>query len=83
MTDAALEAADLVTRKTTLARKLDEARRAAGLSHAEMARRMRTSRTQVYQLLGRNPVMTIDSVARAARTLGLDLELRLTPSPKT
>ena len=52
--------------------------RAAGVSQAEMARRMRTSRAVVRRLLDdKDPSVTLATINRAAVALGKQIELRL------
>ncbi len=54
-----------------------------GVTPAEMARRMRTSRPTVYRLL--DPAergATLDTLERASLALGMDLEIRLVPGTR-
>ena len=71
------------TRKKILADALRKAMKAQRVTPAEMARRMRTSRPTVYRLL--DPAergATLDTLERASRALGLDLEIRLVPGTR-
>ena len=73
-----LEEVKILTQKKDLARQLDQARRAGNVSISEMARRMRTSRMAVHSLLDPSrPIMTIDSLSRAADALGASLEMKV------
>jgi antitoxin HicB len=73
-----LEEVEILTRKKILARQLEEMRRVGKVSISEMARRMGTSRMAVHSLLDPGkPVMTIDSVSRAAAALGANFEMRV------
>ena len=78
-----LEEVRALTRKKILADALRKAMKAQGVSPAEMARRMRTSRPTVYRLL--DPAergATLDTLERASRALGLNLEIRLVPGAR-
>ena len=69
--------------KKVLARDIQQAMKAKGISPSEMARRMRTSREAVYRLI--DPArtgMTLDSLQRAAAALGLTLNISFEPSAK-
>jgi transcriptional regulator with XRE-family HTH domain len=75
-----LEEVRALTRKKILAEALRKAMKAQGVTPAEMARRMRTSRPTVYRLL--DPAergATLDTLERASLALGMDLEIRLVP----
>lgn len=49
-----------------------------GLSRAEMARRMRTSRTVLDRLLnGKTPSVTLQTLQKAAKVVGKRLRLEL------
>jgi antitoxin HicB len=51
---------------------------AAGITQSELARRMRTSRTQVARLLDpNNTSVQLDTLSRAARAVGRVLKLEL------
>ena len=75
-----------LTMKKLLSDALQKAMKTQKITAAEMARRMGTSRPTVYRLL--DPTergATLDTLERASRALGLDLEIRLVPSgrPRT
>ena len=73
-----LEEATAIAIKRVLAWDLQRAMRAAGVSQAEMARRMRTSRAVVRRLLDdKDPSVTLATISRAAIALGKQIELRL------
>lgn len=66
--------------KKVLAHDVKQAMKTKGISPAEMARRMRTSREAVYRLLDPTRTgLTLDSLQRAASALGLTLNIRLEP----
>jgi antitoxin HicB len=72
-----------LTRKKVLADALKKAMRAQNVTPTEMARRMGTSRPTVYRLL--DPAergATLDTLERASRALGLDLEIRFVPGAR-
>lgn len=78
-----LEEVRALTRKKVLADALQKAMKAQKVTPAEMARRMGTSRPTVYRLL--DPAergATLDTLERASRALGLDLEIRLVPAAR-
>jgi DNA-binding phage protein len=73
-----LEDVRALTRKKLLADALQKAMKKQKVTPAEMARRMGTSRPTVYRLL--DPAergATLDTLERASRALGLDLEIKL------
>ena len=73
-----LEEATAIAIKRVLAWDLQRAMRAAGVSQAEMARRMKTSRAVVRRLLDdEDPSVTLATISRAAIALGKRIELRL------
>ena len=73
-----LEEATAIAIKRALAWDLQRAMRAAGVSQAEMARRMKTSRAVVRRLLDdKDPSVTLATISRAAIALGKQIELRL------
>ena len=73
-----LEEATAIAVKRVLAWDLQRAMRAAGVSQAEMARRMKTSRAVVRRLLDeRDPSVTLATISRAAIALGKQVEFRL------
>jgi hypothetical protein len=64
--------------KRVLAYQLDAAMKEAGITKAELARRMKTSRTQVDSLLNpENVTFRMDSAMKAARAVGKRIELAL------
>ena len=76
-----LEEVRALTRKKILADALREEMKAQKVTPAEMARRMGTSRPTVYRLL--DPAergATLDTLERASLALGLNLEIRLSPT---
>ncbi len=70
--------------KSVLAYKLGEAMKAQDISKASMARRMKTSRSQLDRLLDPdNDSVTLQTLRRAASAVGMHLELELRPGSKT
>lgn len=64
--------------KSVLAYKLDKAMKAQNLSKARMAQRMQTSRSQLDRLLDpQNEGVTLHTLKRAAKAVGMRLELEL------
>ena len=64
--------------KRVLAWELKRAMDAEGVSQAEMARRMNTSRAVVRRLLDdSDPAVTLSTISRAATALGRQVKLRL------
>ena len=64
--------------KSVLAYKLDQAMKAQNLSKARMAKRMQTSRSQLDRLLDpQNEGVTLHTLKRAAKAVGMRLELEL------
>ena len=64
--------------KRVLAWQIEQAMKAQGISKAEMARRMHTSRTQLDRLLDPdNDKVQLDTVQRAAAAIGRTLKLEL------
>jgi predicted XRE-type DNA-binding protein len=73
-----LEEATAVAIKRVLAWELKRAMESTGISQAEMARRMNTSRAVVRRLLDEeDPSVTLATISRAALALGRQIELRL------
>ncbi len=73
-----LEEATEIAIKRVLAWQIERAMRAEGLTKAEMARRMRTSRAQLDRLLDPdNTSVTLHTMQRAAATVGRRLKLEL------
>ena len=76
--DGRLEEATAIAIKRVLAWEIQRAMQAAGVSQAEMARRMKTSRAVVRRLLDdKDPSVTLATISRAALALGRQIELRL------
>jgi antitoxin HicB len=64
--------------KRVLAWQISEAMREDGLTKAEMAKRMSTSRSQLDRLLDpANDDVTLSTLARAAEALGREIRLEL------
>lgn len=64
--------------KRVLAYELSEAMRKSGTSKAELARRMRTSRSQVDRLLdAAGTGVKLETLSRAARAVGRELRIEL------
>jgi len=64
--------------KRVIAWQIEQAMKAQGISKAEMARRMHTSRTQLDRLLDPdNDKVQLDTVQRAAAAIGRKLKLEL------
>ncbi len=65
--------------KRVLAFQLSEEIKNQGISKTEMARRMRTSRSQLERLLDPdNDGVTVGALSRAAKVVGRNLRLELT-----
>ena len=70
--------ASAVAIKRVLAWQLENAMAKEGLTKNEMARRMRTSRSQLERILDPdNDKIQLDTVFKAARVLGRELKLEL------
>ena len=64
--------------KRVIARQLDALRRAQGLSKSNLAKRMKTSRTQLDRLLDPdNESVTLGTLTRAAQAVGRQLRMEL------
>lgn len=75
-----LEEATAVAIKRVLAWEIQRAMESAGVSQAEMARRMKTSRAVVRRLLDdTEPAVTLATISRAALALGKQVRLKLAP----
>lgn len=73
-----LEEATAVAIKRVLAWEIQRAMEADGISQAEMARRMKTSRAVVRRLLdAEDSSVTLATISRAATALGRQIELKL------
>jgi hypothetical protein len=67
-----------VAQKRVFAWQIRQAMEASGITHSEMAERMRTSRSQVARLLDPdNTSVQLDTLQRAARAVGRGLKLEL------
>jgi DNA-binding phage protein len=70
--------------KELLAEDIRRAMRTQKITMAEMARRMKTGRESVYRLLDPSrPGVTLDSIERAARALGMVLNISIAPVNQT
>lgn len=79
-----LEAAEAVATKRVLAFQLAEAMGAQKLSKADMARRMKTSRSALDRLLDpASPSLTLLTLERAARVLGLAVRIQLVEAERS
>lgn len=73
-----LEEATAVAIKRVLAWEIQRAMEADGVTQAEMARRMKTSRAVVRRLLdAKDSSVTLATISRAATALGRQIELKL------
>ena len=64
--------------KTVIAWQIENARKQRSVSKSEMATRMGTSRTQVDRVLDpRNVSVSLDTLGRAARSVGKRLKIEL------
>ncbi|MFL0694276.1 MAG: Fis family transcriptional regulator [Agrobacterium tumefaciens] len=64
--------------KRVLAWEIEEARKTQSITKSEMASKMGTSRTQVERVLDpRNVAVSLDTLERAARSVGKKLVIRL------
>lgn len=78
-----LEEATAVAIKRVLAWEIQRAMDSAGVSQAEMARRMKTSRAVVRRLLDdSDPSVTLATISRAAFALGKQVRLKLAASSR-
>ena len=76
--DGRLAKATAVAVKRVLAWELKFVMDAEGVSQAEMARRMKTSRAVVRRLLDESdPAVTLSTISRAATALGKQVKLKL------
>ncbi len=82
--DGILEEVDARVQKRIVADELQAAMKKQKISVVTMARRMKTSRTQVRRLLDPNDdSATIISLARAAQAVGYRFRISFKPEPKT
>jgi antitoxin HicB len=64
--------------KRVLAWQLEQAMTEAGVSQAELARRMKTSRAVIHRLLDADdPSVTLSTISKAAAALGRSVRLQL------
>ena len=76
--DGILEECRAAAIKFTIAHELENAMRARHISKAEIARRLKTSRTGVDRLLDpANTSITLNTIAKAAHLLGKRIEFSL------
>ncbi len=74
-----LEDAEAVAAKRVIAFQIAQEMERAHISHSELARRMKTSRSSVERLLDpTNPSVTLSTLERAASAIGKRLKVRLT-----
>lgn len=77
--DGIREDVEAAALKRVLAYQLEQAMKKQGISQAEMARRMKTSRTVVRRLLdAEDTSVTLATLTRASMALGERLQLALT-----
>jgi predicted XRE-type DNA-binding protein len=73
-----LAEATALAAKRVLVWELAQAMKSAKVSHAELARRMKTSRAVVHRLLNaEDSAVTLATISRAAAALGRHISLRL------
>ena len=76
--EGVLEATTAVAVKRVLAWQLEQAMKEAGVSQAELARRMKTSRAVIHRLLdATDPSVTLSTISKAAAALGRSVRLQL------
>lgn len=64
--------------KRVLAYQIEQAMKEAGLTKVEMAKRMKTSRSQLDRLLDpENSMVQLDTIQKAANAVGRELRLEL------
>ena len=69
--------------KRALAEQLEESMHTAKLTKLDMARRMATSRSQLDRVLDPSNVsVQLDTLIKAARALGKEIEIRIKRAPK-
>ena len=79
----ALEEVMKMAQKKVVSGVIDDRRRALGMSKTELAKKMRTSRSALDRLLDENDVsITLDTLVRAARALGLGVRIVMDPEPR-
>ncbi len=71
------------TPKRLIAQQIDKAIAQQGLTRAEVASRMKTSRAALNRLLdGDNPAVTLQTLEAAAMALGLEVVIAIRPKAK-
>ncbi len=76
--DGSYDEVQAIAVKRVLAFQVEEGMKKAGLTKAEMARRMRTTRAQLDRLLDPdNPSTTLQTLVRAAGAVGKRLRISL------
>lgn len=74
-----LDDAEAVATKRVIAYQIAQEMELAHISHTELARRMKTSRSAVERLLDpANPSVTLSTLERAASAVGKRLKVQLT-----
>ena len=74
-----LDEAEAITAKRVIAYQITQEMQRAHISHSELARRMKTSRSAVDRLLDpANPSVTLVTLERAASAVGKRLKIQLT-----
>jgi antitoxin HicB len=69
--------------KRALAEQLEESMQAAKLTKLDMAKKMATSRSQLDRVLGPSNVsVQLDTLIKAARALGKEIEIKIKRAPK-
>ena len=77
--EGVLDEAEAVATKRVIAYQLAQEMERANISHSELARRMKTSRSSVERLLDpSNPSVTLVTLERAASAIGKRLKVQLT-----
>ena len=75
---------ELLAQKEILAEQIREAMARKRVTFSALAQTMGTSRTVIYRLLDPNDTgVTLDTLSRVARALGLGLKVSLARSPRT
>mgnify|MGYP001152466603 FL=1 len=74
-----LDEAEAIAAKRVIAYQITQEMQRAHISHSELARRMKTSRSAVDRLLDpANPSVTLVTLERAASAVGKRLKIQLT-----
>ena len=75
---------ELLAIKKTLALQLRRAMRRRSVSQSQLARQMRTSRTVINRMLDPSDTgVTLATLSRASRVLGLRVDIRLSPTRRS